>query len=383
MRRLKRLTGGVLVAVSCAVLADVSPADDAKPERQALAEQQTGEQQTGEQKPAVHKPTAIDARIGQWISQLNSRDFAERREASQSLFDAGRIAIEPIAAAAAASDDLESAARCVEILTKFFKREKAETKTAAEAALKRLAAGENKSVAQRAAQAIKKPEPKPTNRGRIVVGNLNGIRIQIQGGGRFLPRGLPAKPGKTATGKTAELKTTPDGVTLKLTERDGAKKKVTEYKAKNLDELKKKHAAAYKAYEKFQAEQEKQQAALANAPVIQIAGANGKIQFQGRTESIVNGKRDIRVTNNDEEIHITETNGKEIVVEITKPVSVEVVKKGADGKEIKTTVTEKRTKAYRAADVDELKKKHPEAAKVYEKHTQLKNVINLRIDIQK
>ncbi len=375
MRRLKRLTGGVLVVASCAVLADVSPADDAKPERQAVAEQQTGEQKADDD-----KPTAIDARIKQWISQLNSRDFAERREASQSLFDAGRIAIEPIAAAAAASEDLERTARCIEILSKFFKQEKGETKTTAEAALKRLAAGENKSVAQRAAQAIKKPDPKPTNRGRIVIGNVNGNQIQLRAwfGGAALVNQRPK-----ATGKTAELKTTPAGVTLKLTERNGAKKKVTEYKAKNLEELKKKHAAAYKVYEKFQADQKKRQAALANAPVIQIAGANRKIQFQGRTESIVNGKRDIRVTNNDEEIHITETEGKNIVLEITKPVSVEVVKKGADGKEVKTTVKEKRTKAYRAADVDELKKKHPEAAKIYEKHTQLKHVINLEIGIEK
>ncbi|MBI5759386.1 MAG: hypothetical protein HZA46_12780 [Planctomycetales bacterium] len=80
-----------------------------------------------------------------------------------------------------------------------------------------------------------------------------------------------------------------------------------------------------------------------------IAGAQ-RIQVQIRNQ---NGRTEINVTENDTKVAITHTNGRDIVVKVTEPPK--------DGKE-------QPAKEFAAKDADELKLKHPEAHKHFEKY---------------
>jgi hypothetical protein len=68
--------------------------------------------------------------------------------------------------------------------------------------------------------------------------------------------------------------------------------------------------------------------------------------------SIKNNHRHIEAVSGGEKVEINDTNGKEIELKHTHQV---------DGKE--------KTDEYKADDLDDLKKKHPDAAKLYEKYT--------------
>ncbi len=84
--------------------------------------------------------------------------------------------------------------------------------------------------------------------------------------------------------------------------------------------------------------------------VIQQNAIGGNVRIQQR---VVNGQREIDVVENGTKVKIRDTNGKNIVVEVEKPA--------AAGQQAET-------KKYEAEDADDLKKKHPEAAKLYEKY---------------
>jgi hypothetical protein len=70
----------------------------------------------------------------------------------------------------------------------------------------------------------------------------------------------------------------------------------------------------------------------------------------------VNGQRDISVEDDNRKVEISDNAGKDIVVKVTEKV---------DGKE--------KTTEAKAKDLDELKKNHPEAARVYEQYGQNQN----------
>ncbi|RLS30999.1 MAG: PDZ domain-containing protein [Planctomycetota bacterium] len=61
----------------------------------------------------------VDPRIGEWIAQLGSDQFAQREAASHSLVEAGAKTL-PSLAAAASGDDLEIASRAIEIIRGFL-----------------------------------------------------------------------------------------------------------------------------------------------------------------------------------------------------------------------------------------------------------------------
>jgi len=84
--------------------------------------------------------------------------------------------------------------------------------------------------------------------------------------------------------------------------------------------------------------------------------ANMQIQIGGMAESRstmieANGKRTTHAKNATEEVEITDVNGKSIELKHTRQV---------DGKE--------KTSEYKADDLADLKKKHPDAAKLFEKY---------------
>jgi hypothetical protein len=109
------------------------------------------------------------------------------------------------------------------------------------------------------------------------------------------------------------------------------------------------------------------------AVLIGNAAANGvQVQVQvvagpgGNVVQVVqqNQNRDIVVEENGKKVHIEEATGKGIKVSITETV---------DGKE--------QTKVWQAKDLAELKQKHPEAAKLYQKHAPPANVLGGAIGV--
>ena len=209
--------------------------------------------------PAVAESPVDVERIRAWVSDLDSNDFDARQVATERLIEAGEAAV-PAVAAAAETDDLEMATRCLGILKRLYQSDEAATRAAAEEALAKLAKSERRSVAQRAAAATARPEPVPA-------APFGNVQIQVRG--------------------------------------------------------------------------------------IQVAAGAGGMRMQVRN---VNGQRDIRVEQNGQKIEIADTNGKNITVKITEM---------AGGKE--------KTREFKGADLEDLRKKHPEGAKLYERYASGRN----------
>ena len=90
-------------------------------------------------------------------------------------------------------------------------------------------------------------------------------------------------------------------------------------------------------------------------------GMQMQVQGQGVQVRVVNGKREIHIKEADREVHFTDDNGKNIRAEVTKTV---------DGK--------KKTEKFEAKDIEELRKKQPDLAKLFE---QQGNVVQFNVAI--
>lgn len=284
------------------------------------------------------------------IGDLKNGNFKARRLATMKLVAAGKPAIEPVSKAAVGAD-LETATRCIEILKALQKSKDAATKAAAIKSLTKLSKSEDRSVAQRAAAAIVKPKP------AVPGNNPFNIRIQVRAVRPVVRAVRP--PAVQARGVEREVNVEENGkkihikeifgreIVVKVTEKVGGKEKITETKAKNPIELRKQDRAAYELYRKH----------LRGVPP-RVVGAPQGFQIQAQN---FNGKRKVNIDENGRKIHITDTNKKDITVRVTETV---------DGKE-KTTES-------KGKDLADLKKKHPEAAKLFEKYAnQQNNVIQL------
>jgi len=295
------------------------------------------------------------------VQQLKSSEYQQRNRATKKLIAAGKVAVKPVAAAAQ-TDDLELGSRCVNILQHLYKHGDETTTTAAEAELKQLKESKHPRIAEWAADALRKPEPQRTanNGGGIIInGNGNGIRIRIVAGAkragavRIRPR-FQREVNTTDKGRKIHIKETFGAggrtITMTITEKVNGKEKVTQYKANGLAELKKKSKEAFELYQKHIRKGKVKRIggnAKQGGRILQRKNAGIRIQTK-----IVNGRREVNVQTKDRKVHITDTNGKNIAMKVTET---------AGGK---TT-----TKEYKAKDLAELKKTHPQAAKLYEKYT--------------
>jgi hypothetical protein len=206
-----------------------------------------------QEKPAAVSAAVPAAVVETWIGQLTSRDFQARRQASKRLVALGRPAIEAVAKAADGGD-LERTTRCIALLKQWQASEDVPTRTAAGAALKRLASSANKTVAARAEAALPKPDPKASVR------RPGGITIQIQGGG--VARNGTRVSIRTVNGQrrievsdgerkfSIEDKNGKD-IRIKISQRTKGKIVTREVKAATVDELMKKDAEAYGLYKKY------------------------------------------------------------------------------------------------------------------------------------
>lgn len=310
----------------------------------------TEEAQPDAESPVVAPSPVSAEQIANWVRGLASDSFRARRLATRSLIEAGSAAVEPVASAAD-TDDLELTTRCIDILKALHRSENKHVQTTAEDALKKLAESPRASVAGRAAEAIKQPEPPaPANR-------LGNLRIQVQfapGGGIQIGRPkLQREIDVEEDGKKIHItETLGREIVVKVTEKVNGKEKTTEYKARNSAQLKQKHPDIHKIFLKHMRGP--------GAPRVRRVAGGVAAAVQGRGVKIqqtnVNGHRETNVELDGKKIHIADNQGKDITVKVTETV---------DGKA--------KTSEYKAKDLDELKKKHPDAAKLYEQYADGRN----------
>ncbi len=217
-------------------------------------------------------PTASEAEIGELVKQLDADDFKARQLAAEKLSALGKSAI-PALGEAAQSSQLELMSQALGILRGFYQGNNAELKAAAKEALDKVAAGNNETAAQRAKDIVAPPKDNgsdPNNRGNIIVGNAGQGQIIINGAGRINGRiqingGLPIQIGNARVSsksvsnkdgvKTTKVKQ--DGVEIEIVEgkeeitvKKTENGKTEEFKAKDAEELKKKHPAGHELFEK-------------------------------------------------------------------------------------------------------------------------------------
>ena len=275
----------------------------------------------------------------QQIKALIEGDALQRRDATSKLLELGKEAVEPLAKEAA---EAKPAAmyHCFDVLARLLASENEATSNAAKVALDKLTESQNKSVALRAKSAIRLKE---------ILARRQAAIAAIPA----LPAQGPMKLSSNENGRSIELERVADGsFSGKIKESVNGEEKTTDIRAADAKELEQKFPEAHKALQKHE-ERIRNAQQLANPfggafnATVQInGGANQSVRIK-----VVNGDRTIEVKNGDEKIEIRDKNGKEIELKHTRPV---------DGKA--------KTDEYKAVDLDDLKKKHPEAAKLYEKY---------------
>lgn len=223
---------------------------------------------TAEVKAAA--PAANTAEIADLVKQLDADDFKARQTAAEKLSALGKPAI-PALGEAAQSSQLELMSQALGILRGFYQGNNAELKAAAKEALDKVAAGNNETAAQRAKEIVapSKDNGSDPNQGNIIggagpgqiiingAGRING-RIQINGGlpiqiggARVYSKSVSNSNGVKTTkvkqdGVEIEIVEGKEDITVKKTENG----KTEEFKAKDAEELKKKHPAGHELFEK-------------------------------------------------------------------------------------------------------------------------------------
>ncbi|MEI8383241.1 MAG: hypothetical protein WCJ09_24195 [Planctomycetota bacterium] len=296
---------------------------------------------------ADDKPTP-SAEAQSLVEKLTGDDVTLHREAAENLVKLGESAIAPLAEAAEVEDEAVMT-RCFDALGRLLASNDPKVAQATQKALTKLSESEIRLVQVRARTTL-----------RLDVLRQN---LQKQAPNPLANANRVTRMTHKENGKTTELERAADGsFTGKITETIDGEKKETPIKTASEKELEQKFPEVYEAFQKQQAKQ----FPFGGIQIGGIPGAPGnqaQIQINGQLfggigglnqtmeVSVVNGKRQIKVQNGDEKVEINDENGKEILLKHTRPV---------DGKA--------KTDEYKAADLDDLKKKHPEAAKLYEKH---------------
>jgi hypothetical protein len=209
--------------------------------------------------------------IAGWIEQLDSNQFADRNDASRKLEAAGIPALAPLADAAVGGSR-EVTLRALDILRKHFQQGDEATKTAAKAALEKVAASDHASASRRAKDILDPPKPPPAAQAfQIAPGQ---IQIQINAVAGAQARRVRINNGVKQTEVTdgdrkVKIVENPNGsIQLEVTEKKNGKETTQKYEAKNADDLKKNHPDGHKVYEQYGKQK---------GPAIQIRG----LQIQG------------------------------------------------------------------------------------------------------
>jgi hypothetical protein len=197
-------------------------------------------------------PKATDAEIQKLVGDLETGKFLDRKKATERLIAIGAPAV-PAVAKGAESKVVEVRGRSMEILKELYNGKDAAAKKAATEALQKIADGKNELNSIRAKQILRPVAPANVpNRnpfGARVVANVvgNGMKVstrEING-----VKHIDAEEG----GKKYKIVYDPKkSITVEITTKDAKGKPQTKkYEAKDLADLKKKHAEAYKAYLRY------------------------------------------------------------------------------------------------------------------------------------
>ena len=305
-------------------------------------------------RPETHRGEPSAENLAAWVQALASDVYAERKAATQQLLAAGPAAVAPVAAAAD-SADLELPGRCLRILKRLAKSSDAATKQAATRALQKLARSPHSYVSRQAADALIEP-PTPIMQARIRLGRVGPFGAQRIG--------VPVQPARLERSLVRELTVEDDGrriafryetgtrreLRIRIAETIEGQEKTTEFKADNAIELRKQSPAAADLYDKYVHDLLRQPVQIMAGnqvlPVRVPIAAAVRIHVQTRNT----GERSIHVEDNGRGVQITDKDGRDIVIRISKLGRPE-------------------TSEYKARDLDELKQQHPaEIAELYEKY---------------
>ena len=312
------------------------------------------------------EPKPQDAEVANLVEQVTENDGAVHRAATEKLLKIGEHAVAPLAKAAE-TDDEEVVTRCFDALGRLLVSDDEKTAKATRESLDTLSKSDIDIVGRRARTTLRLKEILRQREALIKAGPPQAPGIAV---------GRVTRMTSVENGKRTELERAADGsFTGKITETVDGKEKETEVKAASEKELEEKFPDVHKAFQK----QQQRQPQIGGFPVPNLGvlpGAapppgiqlNGQLRINGQffgggagvmtKISVINGKRHIETQNGDEKVEIDDTNGKDIELKHTRTV---------DGKS--------KTDEYKGADLDDLKKKHPEAAKLYEKYSGGNNVI--------
>ncbi len=306
----------------------------------------------GEPKPQAAEITAL-------VEQITGNDDTVHRTATDKLLKIGPPAVAPLAKAAESNDDAV-VTRCFDALGRLLVSEDAQTAKATQEALEKLSDSDIEAVGRRARTTLRLKEILRQREALIKAGpQAPGIAI-----------GRVTRMTSVENGRRIELQRAADGsFTGKIKETVDGKEQEADIKAASEKELEEKFPDAHKAFQK----QQQRQPQLGGFPGPNLRAVPGAaplpgIQINGQffgggagvtsKISIVNGKRHVETQTGDEKVEIDDTNGKDIELKHTRTV---------DGKA--------KTDVYKGADLDDLKKKHPEAAKLYEKYSGGNNLV--------
>ncbi len=191
------------------------------------------------------------------VARLDHDSYFVRRAAAEALYRHGAEAVEALEQAAV-QGSLETTHQAVQVLERLYRQGDPAAKEAAGAALRRLAQAKHEAAARRARLVVggfpapRKPHPAQVR--RVLRPGLGGIRLQVQ-----LPAGkkqqvtIKKKKGqleieRIGNGEKLRLVEDAKGIQLHVTRTQNGKQQTKSYKAKNPEELKKKHPDAYKLY---------------------------------------------------------------------------------------------------------------------------------------
>ena len=199
--------------------------------------------------------------IATLIEELASPNFAERQAATQQLTDLGQESIQQLTVTAL-GNNREAVTRSVSILKIHLKSADENLKTAAKSALKKISDVKEGVGPRLAREALAPPKPRPQPVPRQVVPGFRiapQIQLQIQAGAQggaqaIKMRNVNGVKDIEVTEKDRKVKIHDDpnqGIEVEIIETKDGKPVTRTFKAKNVDELKKKSPEAHKLYEKY------------------------------------------------------------------------------------------------------------------------------------
>lgn len=193
----------------------------------------------GPAKPDATSPEQLQ----EWIKDLVHQKFANRQAASQKLIQAGVPGMEA-AAEAAKTEDLELATRCLAVLTEGLNSKEKAVRNSAKKALETLAKSENKSVAQRARQALEASRGLADIPGGFPQRNIRQMQVQVINGVRQIT--------VVENGKETVIKdTNGKDITVAVTETVNGQKQTQTVTGKDEEDLKKNHPEAYALLKRY------------------------------------------------------------------------------------------------------------------------------------